>query len=142
MASRPIPLLDALLCQDLRYEMPEVTLQSLVPRNLERMRIEAQLVQESVVNVGDVVRMLGCVESDFVGCPVDDAPFDAPARHPDTESERMVVATIRPLGTRGSAKLSCKDNNRILEQPSLFKILQQSCGWLVNLLGKFRVPLF
>ena len=56
------------------------------------MRIEAQLVQDRGVYVGDIVRVLDGVEAQFVGCSMSDAALDAAAGQPAGEALGVMVA--------------------------------------------------
>ena len=51
--------------------------------HFQAMGVEAHLVEDGRVDVGDVVAVLGRVEAEFVGRAVGDAPFDPAAGEPD-----------------------------------------------------------
>ena len=57
------------------------------------MRIEAQLVQDRGVYVGDIVRVFDGIEAQFVGRSMSDAALDAAAGQPAREALRVMIAT-------------------------------------------------
>ncbi len=59
--------------------------------------VEAELVQNSGVDVGDVVAVLDGVEAEFVSGAVGDPTFNTTAGHPDAKAVRVVVATVAEL---------------------------------------------
>ncbi len=61
------------------------------------MRIEAEQVEDRGVNIGDVMRMLDGVKAEFVGAAMDGAALGAATGHPDTETIRMMIASIAAL---------------------------------------------
>ena len=77
--------------------MSEVSFQTLVSRNFHAVRSEPQLMQNCGVDVGDVMRMLYCVESQFIGRAVHHTSAQASTGHPDTEPEWVMIATICAL---------------------------------------------
>ena len=74
-----------------------VDVQAFAAGDLEAAGVEAELVQEGRVDVGDVVAVFGSVEADLVGGSVHDALAQSAAGHPDAESEDVVVAAVGPL---------------------------------------------
>ena len=79
---------------DLRDRLAVVDLQPLAAGDLQLARIEAELVQDRGVDVGDVVAVLDGVEADLVGRAVDDAALHPAAGHPDGEAEDVMVAAV------------------------------------------------
>ncbi len=61
------------LRQNLPDRLAVVDLQPLAAGDLQLARVEAELVQDRGVDVGDVVAVLDGVEADLVGRAVDDA---------------------------------------------------------------------
>src|SRR5262245_3242923 len=74
------------LAQNLLNRRTVVHVEALPPRNLQLPRIQPQLVQDSGVDVGDVVPVLGRVEADLVCCAVYDAALQSATGHPDREA--------------------------------------------------------
>ena len=56
------------LDQNLFNRFSKIDLQSLLAGNFEFARIEAELMQNGRVNVGDIVPVLHSMESQLVGC--------------------------------------------------------------------------
>ena len=65
---------------DLFDHFAAVNVESLSAGYFKTLRIEPQLMQDGRVNVGDVVRILGGVKAEFVGCSVCDTAFNSTAR--------------------------------------------------------------
>src|SRR6266478_4137865 len=76
----------AMVCPTSGQDLPDrsavVDIQPLAARHFQAPWVEAQLVQDRGVDVGDVVPVLDGVESYFIGSAVDHAPLDAPACQP------------------------------------------------------------
>ena len=87
-----------------------VDVEALAAGDFEAAGVEAELVQDGGVDVGDVVAVLGGVEADLVGGAVDDAlPQPAPGP-PDAEAEDVVVAAVGALSAGGAAELGGEDH--------------------------------
>src|SRR5579883_1473872 len=102
-----------------------VDLQPLAAGDLELARIEAELVQDGGVDVGDVVAILDGVEADLVGRALHDTSLDPAAGQPGAETLRVVVAAIR-LGAGRPAELGAPDDDRLIEQPAPLEVPQQA----------------
>ena len=111
--------------------------QSLAAWDFKLPGIEAQLLEDCGVNVGDVVAIFHRVKSEFVCGAVHIATLDAAASHPHRKSKRMVVATIRALRTRRPAKLCCEDDDRLVQQAAAVEIFQERTDRLINREGEF-----
>src|SRR5205809_854435 len=98
-----------------------VDLEAFAAGDLEPAGVEAELVEDRGVDVGDVVPVLDGVEAQFVGRAVDDAPLDAAAGQPGTIALRVVVAAVR-LGAGRAAELGAPDDDRLLEHPALLEV--------------------
>ena len=118
-----------------RIGLPEIDLQPLVAGDFEPARVEAELVQDGGVDVGDVVAILDGVEAELVGRAVDDAALDAAAGHPDREAERMMIAAVVPLRAGRAAELGGPDDDRLVEQAALLQVLEQPGDRPVDLLA-------
>src|SRR5262245_3073345 len=77
---------------DLADGFAEVDLQALVAGHFQLPRVEAELVQDGGVDVGDVVTVLGGMEADLIGGAVDDAALDAAAGQPHAEAVGVMIA--------------------------------------------------
>lgn len=80
--------------EDFLDRMPQVHFQAFVSRDLKLTWVEAQLVQQGGVNVGDVMSILDRVKTDFVGCAMGDATSNAASRKANGKAVRMVVPSI------------------------------------------------
>ena len=88
--------------------------------------VDSQAVENRGVQVVDVDRVLDDVVAEVVGFAVHDTRLDAATRHPDREAARMMVATVVlarqiALAVDGAAKLTAPDNQRVVQQPALFR---------------------
>ena len=90
------------------------------------------------MDVGHVVAIDHGVEPEFVGRAVDDPSLETTAGHPDRKAERVVVAATGVLGTRGTAKLTRPDHDRLVQQARSFQILQQTGDWPIDLGAELR----
>ena len=113
---------DARSRDDLPDRRAVVDLQSFPPRHGELAGVEAELVEDGGVDVGDVVAVFDGVEAELVGFAVGDAAFDAAAGHPDGEAVGVVVASVAALGAGGSAELGGPDDEGFVEQAALFQV--------------------
>ena len=93
--------------------------------------IEAEEVEEGGLEVVDVDLVLDRVEADVVRGSVGDAGFDAATGHPDGEGVGMVVPSPalaifhRALKEGGATELASPDHQGVIEQPSLFEVLNK-----------------
>ena len=90
--------------------MPKIALEALVAGDFHSFGLEAELMQESGVDVGDVVRVLLGVKTNLVGGAVREAAFETAAGHPHAESVGMMVAAIAALRAGGAAEFSGEDD--------------------------------
>src|SRR5206468_2937663 len=116
-----------------------VDLQSLAPGDFEPARVQAELVQDGGVDVGDVVAVVGGMEPDLVGGAVGDPALDAAAGHPDREAVRVMVAAVGALAAGGAAELRRPHHERVVEHAAALKVLEQAGDWLVNLAAEAGV---
>ena len=86
-----------------------VDVEAFAAGDFQPARIEAELLQDRGVDVGDVVAIFDGVEADLVGRAVHDAPFDAAAGHPDGEAEDVMVAPVGALRAGRAAELGGED---------------------------------
>lgn len=101
--------------------------------------IEAELVEDGGVEIGDIVRGIDGVEADFVGGAVGDACFEAAAGHPDGEAVDMVIAAIGALGAWGATEFGGEDHEGIFEEAALGEVLEEAGDGLVDGEGEFGV---
>ena len=95
-------------------------------------------MQDGGVDVGHVVPIFDGVEAQFVGRAVGDAPLQASSGHPDREAERMMVATIASLRAGRAAELGGPDDERLVEQPALFQVLEEPRDRTIDLRAQRR----
>src|SRR6185503_6719475 len=63
---------------------------------------------------------------------VSDAPFDAAAGEPVRECERIVVATLAALAAGHPAKFGRPQNDRVVQHPTHFQILDERRRWFLH----------
>src|SRR5262249_35062049 len=102
-----------------------VDFEPLAPGNFEPPRIEAELVRNRGVDVGDVVAVRNGMKTDLVGRTVDHASLDASAGQPGTEALGMVVAAVG-LGAGRPAEFRAPDNNRLVEHSPSLEVAHQA----------------
>ena len=100
----------------------------------ERLKsvIDAKQVQHRGVQVVHLNFVLHRSITEFVGCTVNRSSFDSASGHPDGKAERIVIPTIASLCKRRSTKFPTPDNQRLIEQTSLFQVMDQCCDWFVD----------
>ena len=82
---------------DLVDNFAEVFFEALAAGEDHAAGVEAELMQDSGVDVGDVMAVLDRVEAKFVGGAVGDPPFNTTAGHPDAKTVGVVIATVAEL---------------------------------------------
>ena len=104
--------------------------------------VEAQEVQDRGVQVVNVDLVFDGLEAELVGRAVDVAALDAAAGQPHREAVVVMVAAVhlalirarsRQLDGRRAAELAAPDDQRVVEHPALFQILQEGADGLVAL---------
>ena len=65
-----------------------IDVETFTTRDFEFARIEAELLEDRRVYVGDIMAVLDSVEADFVGCAMNDASFESPTCKPDGKTDR------------------------------------------------------
>src|SRR5262249_50321170 len=86
--------------------------------------IDPEAMQDGRVEIVPVYRVGGHVVAVIVRGAERDAGTDPPARHPDSEAARMVVAAVvggsqATLAVDGAPKLPAPDDERVVEHASL-----------------------
>lgn len=109
-----------------------IDIQTLAPWDLQFAGIQAQLLENRRMDIGDVVPVFDGVESDFVGGTMHDPPSYASASHPDGKTIDVMVSPIGPLGSWGPSELSSKKDDGRFEQSPLLEISQQASDRLVD----------
>lgn len=109
--------------KDVVDRLAVVDVEPLEAGDLKLSGVEAELVQDGGVDVGDVVSVLDGVETELVGCAMNDAPLDTAAGHPGGEAEGVVVAAVAVLRAGGAAELGRPDNEGVIEQATTLEIL-------------------
>ena len=66
------------------------------------------------------------VKSQFVGRSVHGALLDASTGQPDREAVGVMIASVGVFGTGGASELGTPDDQRFVEQASLFEVLEQT----------------
>lgn len=104
----------------------------------EFLVLDAQQVEKSGLEIVHVNFVFDGIEANVVGCPVSDAGFDSSTRHPDGEGVGVVVAaplfaiSHLTLQEGRASEFSTPDHKGVIEEPSLFEILNESGGRLVG----------
>ena len=104
--------------------------------------IETEKVQDRGVQVMDMDAVFDHIEPQLVALSDCDARPYAAAGHPHREGIRMMVATVvrAALNHRGPSELPTPQDESVLKQPALPKILDQRRAWLVGVATVFRQP--
>ena len=95
--------------------MAKVAIEALAAWYDHAARVEAELVQNGGMHIGDVVAILYGVKAQLIGRAVGDAAFDSSARHPDGKPVGVVVATIAALGTGCPPKFAGPNHKRFVQ---------------------------
>src|SRR5262249_30076713 len=110
--------------------------------------VEAEEVEDRGVQVVDVDGVLDGLEAEFVGGAMDMAPLDAAAGQPHGKGVVVVVAAVHLalVGAGGgeldggrAAELAAPDDQRVVEHPALFQVLEEGGDRLVALPGEVAV---
>ena len=104
----------------------------------EAFVVNPKLMQHGGLEIANVDRILDDVVAEVVGFTVADTALDAAACHPRCKAARVVISPVivpvlDPLSERGAAEFSSEYDQRIMEQSSLFEILQETGDWLVHI---------
>ena len=118
---------------DLANRFAVVDVEAFAAGDLQEARVEAEQLQNSGVDVGDVVSVLGGVEAQLVGAAVDDAALDAAAGQLHREAVNVVIAAVGTLRARRAAELRGEDHERLFQQAAALEVFEQSRNWLVHL---------
>src|SRR5205823_843395 len=92
-------------------------------------------------------RVLGGAKTELVGRAMDVPAFDASAGQPHAEAVVIVVAPLAFAGSAGrgefdggrAPEFATANHQRILQQPALLQIGQQSADALVDFAGEFAM---
>ena len=109
-----------------------VDLQPLASRDFKLSRIEAELMENSGVNIGNVMPVVGGMKPDLVRCAMDDTCFETAPSHPDAESKNVVIPSVGILGAWSSAKFGGKHNQCLVQETALVEVFQQGADWLID----------
>ena len=106
------------------YRLAEIDVQPFAAGDFQSAVVEAELVEDRGVDVGDVVAVFDGVEAEFVGRAVDDAALNAAAGERDREAVRMMIAAVGLLGAGRAAEFGADDDERFVEQAALLEIAE------------------
>src|SRR5688572_4352229 len=96
-------------------------------------------MQNGGVQIMHLANILHRFETKFVGGSVNSSTFNSTAGQPDRKPIRIMIPTFGglavPLQFHGgcAAKLSSKNNERVIEHAALLQIIHQSGDWTINL---------
>ena len=110
-----------------------IDFQPLPAGDCETARIEAELLHDGSVNIGDIVAILNGVEAEFVGGSVDSSAFDSASCHPDGKAEVVVTSPVRTLAAGSASEFRAPDHERFVEEASLLEIFQEARDGLIDL---------
>lgn len=94
--------------------------------------IEAKQVQDGGVLIVAHRLLLGSGKGKLVACAVGAAGLDAPAGQPAYEGVAVVVATVRALAVGSPPEFRRPINERLIKQPTLLEVFQQTGDRLVG----------
>src|SRR6185436_8081761 len=77
------------------------------------------------VQIMHVDPVLDGLEAKLIGGAIHHAAFHAATGQPRGEAKAVVVTTFGSLGGRSASELTAPDDQRVVEQTTRFKILQQ-----------------
>ena len=109
-----------------------INIQPFTPRYFQLPGIQAQLVQNGRMNIGDVMTIFHGMETDFIGRPMRNPPLESRPGHPDRKPEDMMVAAIGTLGAWRATEFAGKNHQRLVQQSAAMQVLQESTDRLVN----------
>ena len=93
--------------------------------------VQAHEVQDGRMEVVDVGSIFDGSQPKYIGSAIAETGFDSATGHPDRETVVIVVTPFLAFGSRGSAKFSSPQDQRLVEQSALFKIREQRGNSLV-----------
>lgn len=104
----------------------------------ESFMIDSHLMQDRCVEIANVYTISNDVVAEFVRLAMHHAATDAGTGHPNGEAFRMVITPIVRLGQcalaiNGTTEFSAPNDQRIVEQSSLFQIGQQTGRRLIGI---------
>ena len=94
--------------------------------------LDPEQIKHGRMQIVHLLFVLNCVVSPFIGFSMDRAATNASAGEPNRKTVRIVVPTICSLGEGRSAKFTCPDDQRGLEESSLFEVLKECSVGLIH----------
>jgi hypothetical protein len=119
-----------------------VDLEAFASGDFEFAGVEAKLVKNGGVDVGDVVTILGRVKTNLIGGAMNEAAFEAAASHPNAERKNVVVASIAILRAGCAAKFRGEDDEGFVEQAALREVFEQAADGLIDSQREARMIFF
>ena len=80
--------------KDVMHDVSEVLLEAFVLGHFHSMRVQAQLMQQGRMNIGDVMGMFHGMKANFIGLSVGPTTLNAPTCHPDGKTVRVMIPSI------------------------------------------------
>ena len=99
--------------------------------------VESQQMQHRCVQVVDVHLVDDSLKAKFVGFPVGHTTFDSTTGHPHCEAVMIVVSTGSVLRCGCATEFAAPHNQRVVEQASLFEIVEQGRYRLIDIPAEF-----
>ena len=117
----------------------KVDVQAFMTGDFQCSRVQPDLFHHSRMKVGHVVSILSGMKTDFVGRTVDHSTFDTTTGEPDRKPIGVMVASVRPFGTRRPTEFRAPHDKCFIQQSALLQVLEQSGNRLINCAGSRRV---
>ena len=93
--------------------------------------IDSEEVEKGCMEVVDLQRVFNGLVAPLVGGAEDCSGFDPGSRHPERETEFVVIPAIATLGEWSPAELSGPQDKGIIQHAAGLEILKQSRDWLI-----------
>ena len=110
------------LRQNLLYHLAMINLKAFTLRDFQFSAIKAHKVQNGGVDISDIVPIRNGVKAEFIRFSMSYAPFDAAARHPNTEGKGVVIPAGGTLGSGCPAKFGSPHDQGCFQKTSPFEI--------------------
>ena len=101
--------------------------------------VKAEQMQDRRVQVMHMDRVLNGSQTDGIGRSVSQAAAHARSRQPDGIAPGIVIASLTLFAHRHPSELATPDHQRVVEQPALPQIAQQTGDRLIGLATHRRV---
>lgn len=104
--------------------------------------VQAELVQNRGMYIPEMDRIFHGLQADGIRRSHHLAAFDTSTRHPNTEAQVVVIATLTALRLRRPSEFPAPKNQSAIEQTPPLQVLQQTSDGLIGLGRHADVILF